>query len=88
MSSTTPLPAKAGISSTEFSSPVTVVADLQTRLAVMETELRHMKEQREEAQLGTQALLRLLRPGTSMPLPSVTIQMVPKIINVKAQEEV
>jgi hypothetical protein len=38
-----------------------VIADLQTRLAVLETELRHAKQDKEDALLGTRALLGLLR---------------------------
>ena len=44
-----------------------LVARLQTRLAVVETELRHAEKERQETLLGTQVLLRLLGSNTASP---------------------
>jgi len=44
-----------------------LVAQLQTRLAVMETELQHAQKARQETQAGTQVLLRLLGGNTMSP---------------------
>jgi len=44
-----------------------LVAQLQTRLAVVETELRHAEKERQETQNATQVLLRLLGSSTASP---------------------
>jgi hypothetical protein len=44
-----------------------LVAQLQTRLAVVETELRHAEKERQETQVGTQMLLRLLASNNLAP---------------------